>query len=199
MNVESAAGGTEYYSDDSEEYDSEEEGEEGLNPYGTRATKEKIRRRGFIPLNLTSNYGRKSGWGVREGIRELLQNLYLPPDAKCEWLISVPTMSVKMTTVRRGKWIGFLNRPREEEYKPISPMRKGLVPDRILRQNCTTDRKRSGMSSIDATRAGSSSSTRTPVFQDEYGQWAKHPKGEASTISAVTVFFNLILNCIDNL
>ena len=67
MNAESAAGGTEYYSDDSSEYESEEEGEEGLNPYGTRATKEKIRRRGFIPLNLTSNYGRKSGWGVREG------------------------------------------------------------------------------------------------------------------------------------
>jgi len=66
--------GMEYDSGDSELYFEEED----PNPYGTRTTKGKIRRRGLIQLNLTSNYGGKSGWGVREGIRELLQNLYFP-------------------------------------------------------------------------------------------------------------------------
>jgi len=188
MNIDPAAG-TEYDSDDSE-YDSEDQEEEDINPFGTRTTKERIRRRGLFPLNLTSNYGRKSGWGVREGIRELLQNLYpllLPGMDNTRWLILVLTMSVRMTTVRRGKWIGFWNRRMEEEYKRISPMRKGLVPDSIHRQNCTTDRKRWGISSIDAICAGSFWSTGTPVFHGEYGQWAKHPRGGASTILVVTV------------
>ena len=48
-----------------------------MNPYGSRAN-ERIRRGGNIPLNLTSNYTRKPGWGEREGIRELIQNLYIP-------------------------------------------------------------------------------------------------------------------------
>ena len=39
-------------------------------------SKERILRRGVIPLSLISDYGQKSGWGVREGVRELLQNLY---------------------------------------------------------------------------------------------------------------------------
>jgi hypothetical protein len=78
-------------SDDSdEEYDSESSEEsEDYDPWGTtgpqsstdigpRERKERIRRKGRIPLNLTSSYGRRSGWGVREGIRELLQNLFPP-------------------------------------------------------------------------------------------------------------------------
>jgi len=60
---------------DESDYDSEEDEGEGRNPWGTRTTKERIRRRGIIPLNLTNGYGKRSGWGVREGIRELLQNL----------------------------------------------------------------------------------------------------------------------------
>jgi hypothetical protein len=37
---------------------------------------EKVLRLGWVDLNLTSNFGRASDWGVREGIRELIQNLY---------------------------------------------------------------------------------------------------------------------------
>lgn len=38
--------------------------------------KERIQRSGWVNLNLTKNYGLASGWGLREGIRELMQNLY---------------------------------------------------------------------------------------------------------------------------
>lgn len=38
--------------------------------------KERIRRTGKIPLNLTSEFGLNSGWGMKEGFRELIQNLY---------------------------------------------------------------------------------------------------------------------------
>ena len=69
-----------------EDYESSESDEEDLNPFGrTRKTygnreptfqkKERIKRSGRVPLNMTMNYGRRSGWGVREGIRELIQNL----------------------------------------------------------------------------------------------------------------------------
>jgi hypothetical protein len=67
----------EEYSDDES---SEEEESQTYDPYGyqrSRGTKkERIRRRGIIPVNLTSTYGQRSGWGIRQGIRELLQNLY---------------------------------------------------------------------------------------------------------------------------
>ena len=76
----------EYSEEESDSYESDDE--ENLNPWGgTRKTyengeltfrkKERIQRRGRVPLNMTRNYGRKSGWGVREGIRELIQNLYV--------------------------------------------------------------------------------------------------------------------------
>src|SRR5436305_5182317 len=38
---------------------------------------EKIQKKGLRGLNLTPDYCAKSGWGVEEGIRELLQNLYV--------------------------------------------------------------------------------------------------------------------------
>ena len=70
-----------------EDYESSESDEEELNPFGrtTKANKngestfpkkERIKRTGRVPLNMTRNYGRRSGWGVRQGIRELIQNLY---------------------------------------------------------------------------------------------------------------------------
>lgn len=72
----------------SDEYESDEsEIEDEHNPWGASKKessgqgrpnarkKERIRRRGRIPLNLTQNYGLRSGWGVRQGIRELIQNL----------------------------------------------------------------------------------------------------------------------------
>lgn len=34
------------------------------------------RRWGLIPLSLRDTYGKRSGWGCRAGIRELVQNLY---------------------------------------------------------------------------------------------------------------------------
>jgi hypothetical protein len=65
-----------------EKYDSESDEEsEDYNPWADtapRERKERIRRKGRIPLNLTSSYARRSGWGVHEGIRELLQNLFPP-------------------------------------------------------------------------------------------------------------------------
>ena len=36
---------------------------------------ERVRRRGRVFLSLTSEYGRKSGMGIREGVRELLKTL----------------------------------------------------------------------------------------------------------------------------
>jgi len=62
---------------------SEEETEDELslerdpwgNLRGTNDKKPRVRRTGRIPLNLTRSYGQRSGWGVRQGIRELLQNL----------------------------------------------------------------------------------------------------------------------------
>ena len=70
-----------------EDYEESDE-EEVVNPFGrttkaykngesTFPKKERIKRKGLFPLNLTKNYGRKSGWGIREGIRELIQNLYV--------------------------------------------------------------------------------------------------------------------------
>lgn len=47
---------------------------------GTGSSKrpiERARRTGIVHLNLTSAYGNRNGWGVREGLRELLQNLYV--------------------------------------------------------------------------------------------------------------------------
>lgn len=41
-----------------------------------KENKERVQRTGWVNLNLTKNYGLASGWGVREGIRELMQNLY---------------------------------------------------------------------------------------------------------------------------
>jgi hypothetical protein len=38
--------------------------------------KDRVQRTGWVNLNLTNTYGLASGWGVREGIRELMQNLY---------------------------------------------------------------------------------------------------------------------------
>jgi hypothetical protein len=72
---------------DCESYESDKE--RGFNQFGgtTRAyengestlpKKERIKRKGRVPLNLTRNYGRKSGWGERQGFRELIQNLYIP-------------------------------------------------------------------------------------------------------------------------
>jgi len=75
-----------YYSD--EEYSSDYSGSDldvdDPHPFGnnTRRTiqngkpKERIRRTGKVPLNLTRNYGLKSGWGMSQGFRELIQNLY---------------------------------------------------------------------------------------------------------------------------
>lgn len=37
-----------------------------------------VRRWGLLGLTMTENYGKKSGWGCRAGIRELIQNLYAP-------------------------------------------------------------------------------------------------------------------------
>ena len=74
------------YSDESESDESEIE--DAHNPWGTSTKesskqgqpiarkKERIRRTGRIPLNLTENYGLRSGWGIHQGIRELIQNLY---------------------------------------------------------------------------------------------------------------------------
>jgi len=76
------------YSD--EEYSSDYSGSDsddsvdGPHPFGnnTQRTiqngkpKERIRRTGKVPLNLTRNYGLKSGWGMSQGFRELIQNLY---------------------------------------------------------------------------------------------------------------------------
>jgi hypothetical protein len=59
----------------------------GGNPYGSTVIrqhktqglkKERIKRRGLFALNMTRNYGIKSGWGEQEGFRELIQNLYSP-------------------------------------------------------------------------------------------------------------------------
>ncbi len=67
--------------EDEDEEDSEEEEQlppapGGVSSPGTkRKTKERIQRTGKVDLNLTDNYGKKSNWGVREGIRELIQNL----------------------------------------------------------------------------------------------------------------------------
>ena len=36
---------------------------------------DRIQRTGIVDLNLTDNYGLKSNWGIREGVRELIQNL----------------------------------------------------------------------------------------------------------------------------
>ena len=81
MNAESSE--DEYGKKKYDSYESDEE--EDINPFGGTINayenefrkKERIERRGRIPLNMTRNYGRKSGWGVREGIRELIQNLYV--------------------------------------------------------------------------------------------------------------------------
>jgi hypothetical protein len=43
-----------------------------------RRPADRVQRTGDVDLNLTDNYGRKSNWGIREGVRELIQNLYLP-------------------------------------------------------------------------------------------------------------------------
>jgi hypothetical protein len=72
--------------DEEEDYDSEEdydleEERESLAPGNTRPPikkrqpKERIQRTGNVDLNLTENYGKKSNWGIREGVRELIQNL----------------------------------------------------------------------------------------------------------------------------
>jgi hypothetical protein len=37
-----------------------------------------VRRWGLLGLSMTANYGKKSGWGCRAGVRELIQNLYAP-------------------------------------------------------------------------------------------------------------------------
>jgi len=37
--------------------------------------RERIRRTGKMPLNMTRNYV-QSGWGMSQGFRELIQNLY---------------------------------------------------------------------------------------------------------------------------
>ena len=82
---------TEYSEEDSsdEEYSSSESDvSQDVNPWGETTKskkgqgsssgipKERLRRKGKIPLNMTKNYGKKSGWGFRQGIRELIQNLY---------------------------------------------------------------------------------------------------------------------------
>jgi hypothetical protein len=41
-----------------------------------KTKKDKVQRTGWVNLNLTNTYGLASGWGGREGIRELMQNLY---------------------------------------------------------------------------------------------------------------------------
>ena len=87
--------------EDDEEYDSDEEDEEveQLPPvqpppmHGNtnwprkqkkkrkskrRSKVDRIQRTGIVDLNLTDNYGLKSKWGIREGARELIQNLYHP-------------------------------------------------------------------------------------------------------------------------
>lgn len=54
------------------------------NPYGSTVVrkhktqgfkKERIKRQGLFPLNMTRNYTLKSEWGAQEGFRELIQNL----------------------------------------------------------------------------------------------------------------------------
>ena len=48
----------------------------GLASPGTKPQRKvRIERTGEVDLNLTDNYGKKSNWGVREGVRELIQNL----------------------------------------------------------------------------------------------------------------------------
>ena len=62
--------------DDSEEDDQWPPALGGSASAGTkRKTKDRIQRTGKVDLNLTDNYGKKSNWGVREGVRELIQNL----------------------------------------------------------------------------------------------------------------------------
>jgi hypothetical protein len=73
-----------------EEWSAEEESEgeaegEPQNPWGIgiveskdQSEKPRPRRTGYMPLNIIKSYGLLSGWGVRQGIRELLQNLYQP-------------------------------------------------------------------------------------------------------------------------
>lgn len=49
----------------------------GSRKYSSHSKKDRIQRKGRVPLNMTRNYGKKSGWGAREGVRELIQNLYV--------------------------------------------------------------------------------------------------------------------------
>jgi hypothetical protein len=99
-----------------EDYEPSESDEEQLNLYGriekpnqnegsTFPKKERIKRTGLVGLNMTRNYGRKSGWGVREGIRELIQNLCLSNKKFTNWIVQ--TMSVKIQMVPYEWWIGY--------------------------------------------------------------------------------------------
>ena len=50
-----------------------------IRTHKTKGTKKKrIKRSGTLSLNMTRNYGLKSGWGKQEGFRELIQNLSSP-------------------------------------------------------------------------------------------------------------------------
>ena|SRR5579862_8515423 len=67
--------------EDEEEDDSEEEKQLPPAPSGASSPKTKSKRRetiqrtGKVDLNITDNYGKKSNWGVEEGIKELIANL----------------------------------------------------------------------------------------------------------------------------
>ena len=187
MDVEYATG-MDDENDEYSDYDSEDEyysEEENINPYGTRTTKERIRRRGNIPLNLTSDYGRRSGWGVREGIRELLQNLY--PSSPIFHLILVLIMFARMTMAHPGKWNGCLNQRMEDGSRHISLMRKEHVLEQIHGRSFAIVKSLLDTLSIGAGIVDLSSSIRIHVFQEEYGQWDKHPRAVANITLAAMV------------
>lgn len=65
--------------------------------------KPRIQRTGKVPLHLSRNYGQRSGWDIRQGFRELIQNLF---DHHFIGLTVVPTMSTRTMTEHSGKLSG---------------------------------------------------------------------------------------------
>jgi len=137
-----------YYSD--EEYSSDYSGSDldvdDPHPFGnnTRRTiqngkpKERIRRTGKVPLNLTRNYGLKSGWGMSQGFRELIQNLYKHSFRFCcRGLIAIAQITfVRIPTDRQEKSNGSMKLVPKETRSTISPMRKDKSRDRIDKRVC---------------------------------------------------------------
>lgn len=106
--------GSEEPSDEEELFSSDEDEEPiidtpqfELDPWGNYRKqdekKPRIQRSGNVPLNLSRNYGQRSGWDIRQGIRELIQNLF---DHHFIGLIVVPTMSTRTMIKHSGKLSG---------------------------------------------------------------------------------------------